>query len=277
MTYIMTPTELKEKSRNNNLVIIDVRSNLTDPDQGEALYKEGHIPGAYYLHLEKDLSGEVKKHGGNHPLPDVEIFAGKLGKMGIDESSSAVIYDAKNDMFAARAWWLLYYMGHESCYVLDGGYTAWKNAGYDVTKEIPTEKNAHFTPRLRKDIVVDMHEVKHRDKQKSLLIDSRARDRYLGKTEPLYKKAGHIPGAKNYFWQEVLDESGQWKNVEQLKEHFSSLKDSEDIIVSCGSGISACPNFIALKMAGYHHVKLYPGSFSDWISYEDNPIETVEE
>ncbi len=277
MTYIMKPKSLNEKMGNKDLVIIDVRSNLTSPDQGEALYGESHISGAYYLHLENDLSGEVKQHGGNHPLPDAEEFAEKLNKMGVNELSDVVIYDDENGMFASRAWWLLYYMGHESCYILDGGFTAWKKAGYEVTKEIPTQKKGHFIPRLRKDIIVDMEEVKHRDKQNSLLIDSRARERYLGETEPLYKKAGHIPGAKNYFWQEVQEESGNWKNSDQLKEHFSSIEDSKEIIVSCGSGISACPNFIALKMAGFNHVKLYPGSYSDWISYDENSIETNEE
>src|SRR5690625_4835394 len=119
-----------------------------------------------------------------------------------------------------------------------------------------------------------MQDVKQKMKEKSaILIDSRSRERYLGKTEPLYAKAGHIPGATNYFWKDVLDENGLWKSDKELTAHFKALSKNDEIIVSCGSGVSACPNVLALKMAGYENVKLYPGSFSDWISYEENKVE----
>lgn len=276
MRPIITPAELKIKLETNETVVIDVRSNLKNPDAGDEAYVKGHIPGAHYLHLEKDLSGTVEKHGGNHPLPNIDELANKFGEMGIDHGTNVVIYDADNDMFAARAWWLLHYMGHEKAFLLDGGFRAWEEAGYEVVIEIPTRKAKKFVPQLRPEVIANINDVKQRG-EKSVLIDSRAKDRYLGKTEPLYKKAGHIPGAQNFFWKDVLTDSGDWKKPEALKEHFAKLKDADEIIVSCGSGVSACPNFIALKMAGFHHVKLYPGSYSDWISYEDNPIETKEE
>lgn len=276
MRPIITPAELKIKLETNETVVIDVRSNLKNPDAGDEAYVKGHIPGAHYLHLEKDLSGTVEKHGGNHPLPNIDELANKFGEMGIDHGTNVVIYDADNDMFAARAWWLLHYMGHEKAFLLDGGFRAWEEAGYEVVIEIPTRKGKKFVPQLRPEVIANINDVKQRG-EKSVLIDSRAKDRYLGKTEPLYKKAGHIPGAQNFFWKDVLTDSGDWKKPEALKEHFAKLKDADEIIVSCGSGVSACPNFIALKMAGFHHVKLYPGSYSDWISYEDNPIETKEE
>ncbi len=276
MRPIITPAELKIKLETNETVVIDVRSNLKNPDAGDEAYVKGHIPGAHYLHLEKDLSGTVEKHGGNHPLPNIDELANKFGEMGIDHGTNVVIYDADNDMFAARAWWLLHYMGHEKAFLLDGGFRAWEEAGYEVVIEIPTRKAKKFVPQLRPEVIANINDVKQRG-EKSVLIDSRAKDRYLGKTEPLYKKAGHIPGAQNFFWKDVLTDSGDWKKPEALKEHFAKLKDADEIIVSCGSGVSACPNFIALKMAGFHHVKLYSGSYSDWISYEDNPIETKEE
>lgn len=276
MRPIITPAELKIKLETNETVVIDVRSNLKNPDAGDEAYVKGHIPGAHYLHLEKDLSGTVEKHGGNHPLPNIDELANKFGEMGIDHGTNVVIYDADNDMFAARAWWLLHYMGHEKAFLLDGGFRAWEEAGYDLTIEIPARKAKKFVPQLRPEVIANINDVKQRG-EKSVLIDSRAKDRYLGKTEPLYQKAGHIPGAQNFFWKDVLTDSGDWKKPEALKEHFAKLKDADEIIVSCGSGVSACPNFIALKMAGFHHVKLYPGSYSDWISYEDNPIETKEE
>jgi thiosulfate/3-mercaptopyruvate sulfurtransferase len=188
-----------------------------------------------------------------------------------------VIYDAENGMFAARAWWLLAYYGHEKTYVLDGGYKAWVEQGYDVTAENPSIAPSSFQPNINLAMTVTMEEVKVHDPEQSIVIDSRARARYLGETEPLYKKAGHIPGAKNYVWQHVLTDEGVWKSQEQLVEHFGDLPKHKEIIVSCGSGISACPNIIALKQAGFEHVKLYPGSFSDWISYEANPVEKGEQ
>src|SRR5699024_8295528 len=123
--------------------------------------------------------------GGNHPLPNIDEFAAKLGRMGIDEQTKVVIYDAENDMFAPRAWWLLYYMGHEHQYLLDGGFHAWQQAGYEITKDIPKGEPKLFTPQLRTDAVVHIDDVKQRNKQQSVLIDSRAKDRYLGKNEPL--------------------------------------------------------------------------------------------
>lgn len=267
-------TELKE---NNNVIVIDVRSNLLQPDEGFEKYKKSHIPNAYYLHLEHDLSGGVKKHGGNHPLPNIEKFARKLGQLGVTKDSKIVVYDDHKDMFAPRTWWLLRYFGVNQTFVLNGGFKAWQDAGYEVTEEIPDEKNSTFIPNIHKDKVVSMKEVRDRNREKQVLIDSRAYERYIGKTEPLYKKAGHIPGAVHYYWEDVFDERGHWKGVEDLQKHFEELKNAEEIIVSCGSGISACANILALEMAGFHHIKLYAGSFSDWISYKENEITTKEE
>jgi len=277
MVFLITPESLHTKLKKEDIVIIDVRSNLQNPDVGEEQYDESHLPDAYYLHLDKDLSGEVKTHGGNHPLPNIKKLAKKVGEMGIDFDTEIVIYDAENDMYAPRAWWLLYYMGHEKTYILEGGFKAWRKQGYEVTKKIPSRKPTSFVPRVREDVIATLDDVKERDNERAILIDSRTKERYLGQTEPLYKKAGHIPGAKNFFWKDVLDENGNWKKIDQLKDHFSMIADKDEVIVSCGSGISACPNFLALKMAGFQHVKLYPGSFSDWISYEENPVEKKEE
>lgn len=277
MSFLLTPEQLKKRIQEKNIAIIDVRSNLQNPDIGLKAYKKAHIPGAHFLHMEKDLSGEVKEHGGNHPLPDVNVFAQKLGELGITTDSAVVVYDDANNMFAPRAWWVLRYFGINQTFVLNGGYAAWENAGYEVTSDIPEVEPTIFNPEVKEHKTVSMEDVRDRDIDKSVLIDSRAYERYIGKVEPLYKKAGHIPGAKNYFWQHVLDETMSWKSIDVLQEHFASLHDADEIIVSCGSGISACPNILALEMAGFKNVKLYPGSFSDWISYDENPIKTNEE
>ncbi|WP_373894991.1 sulfurtransferase [Virgibacillus sp. CBA3643] len=279
MTYLISVNRLKNRLENNqdNTVIVDVRFQLDDPDAGRKMYLENHLPGAVYMDLNKDLAGRAEKHGGKHPLPDLDMFAAKIGKIGIDHHTSVVIYDQENDMFAARLWWLLNYLGHEKVYVLDGGYTRWIAEGNEVTDEIQTLEAKDFRPVVRENQVADIEEVKGKlEDHSAVLIDSRTKDRYLGKTEPLYVKAGHIPGARNFFWKDVLTGKGFWKKKEELRDHFASLSKDEEIIVSCGSGISACPNVLALKMAGYNNVKLYPGSFSDWISYEDNEVATGE-
>lgn len=277
MEYLISPEKLNEQRKQDNVVIIDVRSHLQRPDEGLKAYEESHIPEAYYLHLANDLSSEVQKHGGSHPLPHIEKLAQKLGTFGIDENSKVIIYDAANEMYAPRAWWLLRHIGIDQTFVLNGGFTAWVRAGYEVTNEIPSQCSTIFTPKVGQNETVTMEHVRERDRTCSVLIDSRSYERYVGKIEPLYEKAGHIPGAINFFWEELFDEAGNWKSREQLKDHFASLKDADEIIVSCGSGISACPNILALQMVGFDNVKLYPGSFSDWISYAENVIETKEE
>lgn len=280
MSIIVNDTWLKNRLENKleNTVVVDVRSQLNDAEAGRKAYLESHIPHAVYLDLNKDLSGKAEKHGGNHPLPDMDMFAAKIGNIGIDHDTTVVIYDQRNDMFAARLWWLLDYMGHDNIYLLDGGFEKWVEQGHKVSSELPSLSTKDFQPNFRENQVADIDEVKEKlDNKSAVLIDSRGKDRYLGKTEPLYPKAGHIPGAKNYFWKNVLDENGNWKNDTDLQENFSSLSKDDEIIVSCGSGVSACPNVLALKSAGYRNVKLYPGSFSDWISYEENEIEKEDE
>ncbi|MFD2044269.1 sulfurtransferase [Ornithinibacillus salinisoli] len=279
MMFLIDAEQLEKlQTQNENIVIVDVRFQLQDPSAGRIAYESGHIPGAAYLDLNNDLSGKVYEHGGKHPLPNPKDFAQKLGEIGIDQDTTVVVYDQHNDMFASRLWWLLQYMGHEKVYLLDGGFAAWIAKGYETSIEVPMFRKKTFQPNVSQDQIVDVNRIKENiESADAILIDSRAKDRYLGKEEPLYKKAGHIPGAKNFFWKNVLREDGSWKTEEELREHFASLNKDDEIIVSCGSGVSACPNILALKRLGYKNVKLYPGSFSDWISYEDNRVEKRDE
>lgn len=279
MAFTVTAEELKnELEQGTNVVIIDVRFDLQEPEAGRRWYMEEHLPGAVYLDLNKDLSSKPVKHGGNHPLPDEGRFAKRLGDLGIDRETKLIIYDQENDMYASRCWWLLYYMGHEEMYILEGGFSRWKELGYETTDQVPHYPQKQYNASVRPELVATMEEVKEKIRNKrAILIDSRSKERYLGLEEPLYEKAGHIPGAKHYFWKDVFTEGGKWKDPSELEKHFQTLPKGEEIIVSCGSGVSACPNFIALKLAGYEKVKLYPGSFSDWISYEENEVATGEE
>lgn len=277
MSMIISATTLANwLESNEKVVVIDVRADLQDEYYGKRLYEQAHIPGASFLDLEKDLSGEVKKHGGNHPLPDLATFAKKVSNLGVCANSTVVVYDQGAHMFAPRAWFLLQHIGLKNVYVLDGGYQAWQAEGFSVTEEVPNITRGNLHVQADKEEIVSMKDVSDRAADVTL-IDSRAYERYRGIEEPLYARAGHIPGAVNYDWEDVFDEQGYWKTIPALEEHFQSLAKDGVTFVSCGSGVSACVNILALHRLGYEQVKLYAGSFSDWISYENQPLETKDE
>jgi thiosulfate/3-mercaptopyruvate sulfurtransferase len=266
---------LKEHLDDEKLVVADCRFNLGDPLAGEKSYQEGHVPGAIHFDLKKDLSGVIGEHGGRHPLPPLEEFVQKLSRAGVDETKHVVAYDDQGGSMAARLWWMLQYLGHENVSVLQGGYSEWVKQGHPTTKDIPAPKQTVFVPHPRPDMVVDIEGVKEKkNNADTVLIDARAPERYRGDAEPMDKKAGHIPGAENWFWKENVNENGKWKTAEQLKNRFAALKDKDEIIAYCGSGVSASANVLALKEAGIDKVKLYTGSWSDWSSYDENPVET---
>ncbi len=249
-----------------SLVIVDCRFVLADPQLGHQQYLENHIPSAYYLDLNHDLSSPVQKHGGRHPLPDIDQFATKLSAMGITPETQVVAYDDSRFASAARLWWLLRYLGHDRVGVLDGGWTNWQKNGYPVSNEVPAPKLGNFTPHIRTDWVVDIEQVKQqKDLANVVLVDSRDRDRYLGKYEPIDPIAGHIPGAVNYPWQTVTDAQGYL--ISDQKKRWAQLSNPEQIIVYCGSGVTACVNLLSLEIAQILHAQLYPGSWSDWCSY----------
>ncbi|MGO4732244.1 sulfurtransferase [Paenibacillus sp. 2KB_22] len=256
-----------------DVVIADCRFLLGQPEAGRQAYEAGHIPGAVYLDLEKDLSSPVSAHGGRHPLPDPDMLANRLAKAGIGSNSRIVAYDDQGGMNASRLWWLLRYIGHEQVYIMDEGFSAWQNAKFPVTQDVPVQIPSSFEVNLQPQMLASVQDVQQASVTGSaVLIDSRDTRRYAGLEEPIDAKAGHIPGALNYFWKDVLDWDGRWTGTEVLEERFSKLDKDGAIIVYCGSGVSACPNVIALEEAGFSNVRLYSGSWSDWISYEGNPV-----
>jgi thiosulfate/3-mercaptopyruvate sulfurtransferase len=258
--------------------IVDCRFILGKPELGQEQYSQGHIPGAFYVDLEKDMSGPKQIHGGRHPLPNLGVFSAKLGSLGIDEQTTVVAYDDQGGAMASRLWWLLKFMGHEQVYVLNGGYSLWQEKGHPVTTDLSAAAPTTFAFQPHPEMTIFMEEVKsEKDQADVVLIDSREAKRYLGLEEPIDAKAGHIPGAKNYFWKEGLKEDGTWKTPEQQKERFKGLSSNDTLIVYCGSGVTACPNVLALHEAGFQKIKLYVGSWSDWSSYEENPIAVEEE
>ncbi|MEH7437150.1 sulfurtransferase [Neobacillus drentensis] len=275
MKFVKDREWLLTNMNDSNIIIVDCRFSLADPQKGKKEYLESHIPGAVYFDLENDLSAPVMEHGGRHPLPDTEELIRKLENAGINECKSVIAYDHGEGAYAARFWWLLKYLGHKNVFVLNGGYKQWLEAGYPVTADIPVFETVKFHVELNPDILATTNEVEEvvQNRLKDwILIDSREEKRYLGLEEPIDKKAGHIPGALNKPWMDGLH-SNQYKTVEEQRQRFSNVDLKNQIIVYCGSGVTAAPNFLALKEAGYEKVKLYVGSFSDWISYAGNKIE----
>lgn len=278
LNSIVSTSWLAENTHNPKVRIVDCRFALGDPTAGRNAYEASHLPNATYFDLDQDLSNSIGEHGGRHPLPDIQELSRKLGASGIGNDSIVVAYDDQGGMFAARFWWLMRFMGHHDVAILDGGYSKWMQEGHPTTSQAPQITTATFTPHVNHDLMVDMETVKKSmGTQGITIIDSRDAKRFTGEEETIDPIAGHIPSAKNYFWKGVLTDSGEWKSAEALKEHFSNLSMNDEIIVYCGSGVTACPNVIALERAGYTNVRLYAGSWSDWITYKDNPIATGNE
>lgn len=254
------------------VIIVDCRFALMDRDLGRKQYLESHIEGAYYLDLNLDLSSPVQKYGGRHPLPDLEQLATKLSAMGVtsgettSDKKTVIAYDDSRFAFASRLWWLLRYMGHEQVAVLDGGFAGWQAQNYAINSEIPTAKFGKFIPKIQTDWVVDMETVKARkDLPEVMLVDAREGDRYRGEREPIDPIAGHIEGAVNYPWVEVTNEQGFV--IDNQGDRWQEVKNAQEAIVYCGSGVTACVNLLSLKLAGIETGKLYAGSWSDWSSY----------
>ncbi|MGF3103385.1 sulfurtransferase [Rossellomorea sp. DUT-2] len=274
MKTIIDTDWLSEHVHDENLRIIDCRFSLGNPAEGRERYKESHIPGAVFFDLEKDLSGYVKKHGGRHPLPNMKNFLRKVEDVGIDNDTTVVIYDEKEGAFAGRCWWLFQYIGHEKVYILNGGFAAWKKAGGKTESTVPVFPLKSYRPSFNETIAASLDEVRSiaNGDRDIPLIDSRSRERYLGHEEPIDRIPGHIPGAINLPWTDGMTE-GYFIQGEQQNDRFAHLNKDEPVIVYCGSGVTATPNFIALKEAGFHTVKLYVGSYSDWVSYENHKVE----
>ncbi|MGP4071901.1 sulfurtransferase [Piscibacillus sp. B03] len=273
---IISVQEAYELYNNEHVVFADCRFNLQDPDWGISEFNSEHLPNAVYFNLDQDLSGVVKEHGGRHPLPSLEEFTEKLAEQGINRDTKVIVY-CQNRAFSSRLYWLLTFIDHPNVYLLNGGVEEWKESNYPLSKEATVESVSNYGKyHIRKELLADMTYVKNnKDKDDMVLIDSRSYDRYIGRHEPIDRKAGHIPGAINSDWTKILNHQNQFKSKEELKKYFSGFKSAKEFIVYCGSGVTATPNVVALWRAGFKNVRLYAGSFSDWISYEENEVKTL--
>jgi len=265
---IVSPEWLAAHLNDSNLIVIDCRFSLADPELGQQQYQTNHIPRSFYLDLNRDLSSPVSKHGGRHPLPNFTELAAKLSAIGVTKETLIVAYDDSRFAFASRLWWLIRYMGSDRVAILDGGFSAWKTAGYPLSDLPPTPQPGNFEPQLKPECLVDIEVVKARKDQAGVvLIDSRENERYAGLREPIDPVAGHIPSAVNYPWQDVTGEGGKVRSVLEQQQRWEQVKSADEIIVYCGSGVTACVNLLSLEIAGISNAKLYAGSWSDWCSY----------
>jgi thiosulfate/3-mercaptopyruvate sulfurtransferase len=263
MNHFITSEQLKTQL--TKVVIFDCRFHLMNKSLGSEQYRTGHIPGAYYLDLEKDLSSAVETHGGRHPLPDIETFSKKLRAAGVNQHSVIVVYDDSRMAYAARAWWLLRYYGHQQVVILDGGFNGWVAAGGAIDRREPAPKNGNFKAVIQQDWTVNRADILQSGPAFTL-IDSREAKRFRGEEEPIDPVAGHIPGALNYLWQDATTEQGFIKSEDAQRKRWEDLTNRDNLVVYCGSGVTACVNLLSLEMCGVK-AKLYPGSWSDWCSY----------
>lgn len=260
-------------------VVLDCRFELTNPAAGEQAFAEGHLPGAQYAHLDRDLSATPSASSGRHPLPDPAALAARAAAWGISGNTQIVCYDQTTGMFAARAWWLFRWLGHPHVAVLDGGLAAWTTAGHPLTREQTPRLSGQFVPRADAAQVLDVDAVLAMEADcragRRCLVDARGADRYSGENVAMDPVAGHVPGARNHHFARNVGADGRMQNADVLREAWGTTlagTPPEALVAMCGSGVSACLNLLALEHAGLSGGKLYPGSWSEWIKDPARPV-----
>lgn len=277
---IVSTEQLAQHLQDPDWIIFDCRFTLTNKDLGHQAYQTSHISGARYAHLDDDLSAPVTEKTGRHPLPDVHLLSDKLSRWGVDASKQVVVYDDSFGAMAVKMWWLLRWLGHDNVALLDGGLPKWLKEKRPMTAELPQLIPAKFVAQLHNELQASVAEVAQaRQESCRLLIDARPEQRFTGEREPLDKVAGHIPGSVNWVFDENLDFDGTYLPAEELKEAYLNLLNGvkpEGVIHTCGSGVTACHNMLAMEIAGLPGGKLYPGSWSEWITDPSRPVATGE-
>jgi thiosulfate/3-mercaptopyruvate sulfurtransferase len=269
------------------VAVFDTSFDLTDPAAGGRSYLAGHIPGARYLSLDEHLSGPKTGRNGRHPLPDREAFAAQMAQRGVKEGVQAVVYDRTGAMYAARLWWMLRWAGHEDVAVLDGGLAAWQalgmpletdDAGAAPSDALPLDAASSQPPRPARATTVDRDTLlRNLGHPTRLVIDARSADRFRGENETLDPIGGRIPGARNRFFKDNLGSDGRFKPAEVLHAEWLAVTEGrapQELVMQCGSGVTACHNLLAMAHAGLEGAALYPGSWSEWSAWPDAPVAT---
>jgi thiosulfate/3-mercaptopyruvate sulfurtransferase len=248
-------------------VLFDCRFSLADPEAGRQQYLQGHVPGAHFLDLNRDLSGPAGRHGGRHPLPQPREMAARLASYGVTRDTEVVAYDDARLAGSTRLWWLMRSLGYRPPRLLNGGYQAWLAAGGQAQQAVP-EPVAGAAPEVAAYRGhCDIEGLRRAQAAGALLVDSREPRRYQGLEEPIDPLAGHIPGAVNRPWQGVTLEDGRLRDSQDLREHWGDALDAEQLVIYCGSGVTACVNLFSLAALGRENAVLYAGSWSDWCSH----------
>ena len=261
-----------------NWIVCDCRHDLANYESGRRAYAEAHLPDARFLHLDEDLSGPKTGVNGRHPLPHPITFTLRLAALGIDNNTQVIAYDAMGGVYASRLWWMLRWVGHKNAAVLDGGIDAWVKAKQPVSAELPAIKPVRYNPNPISQLAVSANEVAaNLDHQTLRVVDARSPDRFRGENETLDPVAGHIPGATNRFFKNNLTEDGCFKPADKLKQEFAAVLDTHapnSVVHQCGSGVTACHNLLAMEVAGLSGSRLFPGSWSEWVSDRKRPVAT---
>lgn len=279
-TTLISATNLAERlnAAPDSVFVCDCRFDLADTSAGEKAYAAGHLPGAHYLHLDRDLSGAKTGSNGRHPLPDRAKLVDTLAARGLKQGQQVVAYDAQGGMYAARLWWLLRWLGHDAVALLDGGLPAWQAANLQLTQDTPKEARGDFKAAAPLAVTIDQPAVQRNiGTREHVVVDGRAPDRYRGENETLDPIGGHIPGALNRFFKDNLTADGRFKSAHTLREEFGAILGAvapEQVVNQCGSGVTACHNVLAMEVAGLHGSALYPGSWSEWSADASRPMAT---
>jgi thiosulfate/3-mercaptopyruvate sulfurtransferase len=280
-SFLITAQALQAHLAQNpaTVLVCDCRFDLVDPDLGQRAYDVSHLPGAVYVDLGRSLSGEKNGRNGRHPLPEADVFAKFLATLGVNHDTLIVGVDAHGGLYGSRLWWLARWVGHANVVVLDGGMAAWEKAGYTLTTAQPAARPLGNFKRSESLVVsVELANMQAGlGRADRLIVDARAGDRFQGQNETLDPIAGHIPGAASRPVKDNLNDDGTFKAPEVLRAELSKLLGShpaKDLVASCGSGVSACHLLLALELAGMSGGALYGGSWSEWSSQPNAPIET---
>jgi len=276
-TTLIDVAALRELPR-TDLALFDCRAELGSPQWGETQFAEAHIPGAQFLHLDRDLSSPITATSGRHPLPDPHVLARRLGELGVGADTQIVGYDQGNGAYAARLWWLARWIGHSRVAVLDGGIAAWRAAGLPLESTRTLPQPRELAVRLDTRAVIDAAGVDElRRRPANLLVDARAAERFAGRNETIDPVAGHVPGARNHPFAGNLGADGRFLPPDELRTRWLTLlgsREPAELVAMCGSGVTACHNLLALEHAGLGGGRLYAGSWSEWIRDPRRPVAT---
>jgi len=275
-TTLVSAEDLAASLGRDDIIIFDTRHSLAEPEAGEAAHRVAHIAGAFYAHLDRELSDHRKAHDGRHPWPDLSDFTAALGRWGVTPQHQVVVYDASEGaLAAARMWFLLRTLGHERVAVLDGGLQRWQSLGLPVEADMPVATPAPPYPaRFDESRLLDAGQVQAHLDAGGLLLDARAAERFRGEVEPIDRVAGHVPGARNRPYALSMQD-GRFRPAPELAREFAQVlqgRDPHEVVAMCGSGVTACHLLLALEHAGLSGARLFTGSWSGWIDDPSRPV-----